>query len=321
MPEFLIPFRGGGNARSRRTLAKNLGTGAGPEGGPTPPALRAPGGASPATHRVGGRAARCREDVTGRELAHPRTASPPVAPARRGRRGRRDLLSLPGAGGGGPLRGRAGAPRVHPRVPRCPRRLRAALLPGAVCPGTAAARPGILEDYHELRPDSPVHAALAAGLREVPGRRERGGHQPGRSSPEARAVGASGQLGVLRGEELSMRLAEARRVARLWGFTPRDGELVRGLHERTEGWAAGLVLLLAGGRADVRQGGEREGALLDYFAEEVLGRAPPSTRKVLLETALLRRVEAAVAVAAHRRRARRLDPGRALPERLLRGED
>ncbi len=69
------------------------------------------------------------------------------------------------------------------------------------------------------------------------------------------------------------------------------------LQARAEGWAVGLVLLLA---ARGGLGGEGSGAdprLLDYVAQEVLGRAEPAVRRVLLETSLLPAVTGPMAAA------------------------
>jgi len=82
-----------------------------------------------------------------------------------------------------------------------------------------------------------------------------------------------------------------------WGCSRSEREVVLAFRARTEGWAAGRVLLLAGWRAGIgkRQRSEEQ-ALFDYFAQEVLALADEDTRRVLLQTAVLPRVAGPMAV-------------------------
>jgi hypothetical protein len=121
-----------------------------------------------------------------------------------------------------------------------------------------------------------------------------------RSEPSAALarLHANDSLEVIRGGELALTEREARDIAGLWGYSGRDRDTVLALHARTEGWAAGLVLLLAGwrsGAGERRRGGDEQ-TLLDYFAQEVLDRSDPDTQRVLLETALLPSIQGSMAV-------------------------
>ena len=156
----------------------------------------------------------------------------------------------------------------------------------------------VLDDYHEIRTDSPLHVALRDGFLELP--EGVTAFVLSRSEPPAplARLRANGLLDVLRGNELALTKREAAQIGRLWGYSEHDRHTVLALHARTEGWVAGLVMLLSGWRAraaDQRRGEDRQ-ALFDYFAQEVLERSDPDTRRVLTETALLSRVEGPVAV-------------------------
>jgi hypothetical protein len=155
----------------------------------------------------------------------------------------------------------------------------------------------VLDDYHEVRAGSPVHAALRDGLGELPaGVAVIVVSRDDPPAPMAR-LRAAGTLEVLRSDALALSEREARAIARLWGYAGRDQDVVLALHARTRGWAAGLVMLLASWREGAdgqRQGSDR--ALLDYFSEEVLARSAADARVVLLETALVSRVTGALAV-------------------------
>ena len=153
----------------------------------------------------------------------------------------------------------------------------------------------VLDDYHAIRADSPLHAALRDGFSELP----RGAMVVvlSRSEPPAAMARqyANGAVEVIRSEELTLTDRESNAIAGLWGYSERDRDTVRALHARAKGWAAGFVLLLAGWRpAHGRQArGDQEQVLFDYFAQEVLEGCDPDTQRVLLETSLLPRIDGA----------------------------
>ena len=155
----------------------------------------------------------------------------------------------------------------------------------------------VLEDYHEVRADSPLHPALRDAFAELPEGVSAVVLSRSEPPPVLARLHASGLLEVIGGDELLVTEREAREIAALWGYSAGDGKTVSALRARAEGWAAGLVLLLAKGRSG---GGERARGgkgpvLFDYLAQEVLERSDPDTRRVLVESALLDRVEGPVA--------------------------
>lgn len=159
----------------------------------------------------------------------------------------------------------------------------------------------VLDNYQDLPDDSPVHELLAEGMRVLPD-----GIQIlvlSRSEPPAAfaALMVARRLTLLDGGALAFTLAETRRVAQGYRLGRLAADAVARLHARTRGWAAGTVLML--------EQATREGAaapdfdrpvaqtLFDYFAAEVLARAPAAQQKVLRETALLSEVSAENAAA------------------------
>jgi hypothetical protein len=156
----------------------------------------------------------------------------------------------------------------------------------------------VLDDYHQLRTDSPVHAALSDGLAELPEGTTAVVISRDEPPVEMSRHLASGELEVVRGDQLSLTRREADAVAKLWGYSGHDRRAVLGAYPQTEGWAAGLVLLLAGWRRG-QEGQEArrwQQALFGYFAQEILERADPEVRTVLLRAALLPLVTAPMAV-------------------------
>ncbi len=154
----------------------------------------------------------------------------------------------------------------------------------------------VLDDYHVLPEDTPLHAALAAGLEvlepEVPLVVLSRGAPP----PAFARARANGLLRVVGGDELRFSADEVTRVAARFGV---DAEEASGLHARTGGWAAGMMLLLAGGGR--RQAAPSDEATLeavfDYLAGEVLERLEPETRDLLTRVAELPEVTARAAEA------------------------
>src|SRR5215212_4401369 len=107
---------------------------------------------------------------------------------------------------------------------------------------------------------------------------------------------ARGQLSELRAADLRFILTEAAGFLEGAMGLKLSAEEMAALEERTEGWIAGLQLaaLSMRGREDVA-GFIRDFAgdnryIVDYLAEEVLGRQPERIRSFLLETSILERL-------------------------------
>jgi ATP/maltotriose-dependent transcriptional regulator MalT len=105
----------------------------------------------------------------------------------------------------------------------------------------------------------------------------------------------AGELTELRADDLRFSVAEARALFHVAGVRLPEGALAR-LHERTEGWAAGLrlaALSLAGHPDPDRFAAEFSGSertVADYLLAEVLDRQSEQVRRLLLRTSLLERV-------------------------------
>lgn len=148
-----------------------------------------------------------------------------------------------------------------------------------------ARRPGrilVLDDADEAGDEGALPILLRALLEELP----RGAaclllsrRVPPRALASARAERS---LHVLGAGDLGFTPAETGALARrhgLRGGRARAAELQRS----AQGWAAGIALVIAGGRATERA----EEATFDYFASEIFDRAGSEVRAILLESALL----------------------------------
>ena len=109
-----------------------------------------------------------------------------------------------------------------------------------------------------------------------------------------------GELAEIRAEDLRFSLGEARELFREAGVELPEAALVL-LHERTEGWAAGLrlaVLSLAGHPDPERFAAEFSGSertVAEYLLAEVLERQSEEVRRLLLRTSVLDRVNGELA--------------------------
>jgi len=109
-----------------------------------------------------------------------------------------------------------------------------------------------------------------------------------------------GELTEVRAEDLRFSLDETRALFAVAGTPVPDSALAL-LHERTEGWAAGLrlaALTLAGHDDPERFAAEFSGserAVADYLVDEVLDRLPEHVRQLLLRTSVLERVNGPLA--------------------------
>lgn len=158
----------------------------------------------------------------------------------------------------------------------------------------------VLDNLHEVPANSLLHAALEAGLTQVPG------HccviiisraEPPAALTRLRVGGGMVHLGW---EDLRIGPTEIADIANLRG-QPLSPEAVAKLHERTQGWAAGLVLMLehakVSGRMAELPGDATPKVIFDYLAGEIFDRFEPKTQQFLLRIACLPRMSAEVAEA------------------------
>jgi LuxR family transcriptional regulator, maltose regulon positive regulatory protein len=157
----------------------------------------------------------------------------------------------------------------------------------------------VIDDLHELHSEDALAwvemllARLPAELRVVLATRE----EPALGLHRQRLAG---ELTELRGPELCFSLDETRGLFRAGGVTLSDAA-VASLHERTEGWAAGLRLAAISLAAHpdperfVSEFSGSERTVAGYLLAEVLEGQPPEVRDLLLRTSMLKRVSGPLA--------------------------
>jgi hypothetical protein len=153
---------------------------------------------------------------------------------------------------------------------------------------------------HEVPAESALHTVLEAGLAQVP--KNCCVIVASRNEPPASLarLRVTGEMVCVGGAELRLEPAELAEIARQRGHELK-GEALAQIGERTQGWAAGLVLMLEhakiSGRIAELPGDAAPQAIFDYLAGEIFANFEARTRKFLLGIACLPRMNAEVAQA------------------------
>jgi LuxR family transcriptional regulator, maltose regulon positive regulatory protein len=156
----------------------------------------------------------------------------------------------------------------------------------------------VFDNWQDCR-SNVVDSVLATAISQLPpgiGILVLSREDPGAEFARLRAHKVIAQMGW---EDLRFNIEEC--LALLQSQRITDDETARSLHAATDGWPAGLSLLLesmrrTGRKPDFGAPDSRE-ELFSYFASEVFDQADTSARDTLMKTAFLPRVSAAQAIA------------------------
>ena len=169
----------------------------------------------------------------------------------------------------------------------------------ALFKGTAGPVAIALDNLHEFSAESPLRRVLEAGLPEVP--RQCCVIVTSRAPPPGglSRLQPSGQMVCIAAEDLRLTTTELGEMARLRGSS-LPLEILGQVHERTEGWAAALVLMiehhkLAESLAQLPIDTTPR-VVFDYLAGEIFERFDEATQRLLLQIACMPRVTLEVAV-------------------------
>lgn len=157
----------------------------------------------------------------------------------------------------------------------------------------------VLDNVHELPAESPLHGVIAHALDQLP--TGIGAILVSRTAPSAELARshAGGFLSVVEWPDLKLALDETALICQ--GRSVTDAALIHSLHRHSDGWAAGLMLMLERTRRgsftapDIE--GESQEAVFDYFAGQVFRSASPRDRQLLLAGAFAPRLTPEILVA------------------------
>ena len=149
----------------------------------------------------------------------------------------------------------------------------------------------ILDNYQDVPQSSGFHEMIAHGLEVIP---------PGVSvmllsrkepAPQFARLRANSRVTVIGWDELRLTLSESREIAGTEGNEGLSDQALDRLYAKTEGWAAGIVLMREAAR--ISSIGERSfdnptsKEIFDYFANEVFRKSGSEVQTLLLKTAFL----------------------------------
>jgi len=147
----------------------------------------------------------------------------------------------------------------------------------------------VLDNYQELPSDSPVHAVVGEAINELPDSLRLIAVSRSDPPPALARHMLSGRLVSTDALQLRLTLEETRGIAKLRGTA--DAATVAVLHQRSHGWAAGLVLMLQdmrrGSWLDTAAAGEMSQSAFDYFASEIFDKISEEGQQILLATSYL----------------------------------
>jgi ATP/maltotriose-dependent transcriptional regulator MalT/DNA-binding SARP family transcriptional activator len=145
----------------------------------------------------------------------------------------------------------------------------------------------VLDNYHEVPTDAIIHDLINAGLEQVPGGLNLLILSRTEPPPVMARLLLNKSMAAIAPEELVLTEQESIEIAALtekWRLCP---ESVADLHRFTEGWTAGLVLMLEYATPDAAAPlSEKWSAteiFFNYFAGEILNKMEPAVRQFLLE--------------------------------------
>ncbi|MFZ3064518.1 MAG: BTAD domain-containing putative transcriptional regulator [Nitrospirota bacterium] len=149
----------------------------------------------------------------------------------------------------------------------------------------------VFDNYQDAPADSSLHEIIQAGLSEIP---------EGinviiisRTEPPSAFAGlrANNRMNIIGWDELELTTEETSGIVQLKIHKKLSAEIIQELHDKTNGWAAGLVLMLEHqGSADMvqRHGkGFTTQAMFDYFAGEIFHKLDTASQEILLQTSFL----------------------------------
>jgi len=157
----------------------------------------------------------------------------------------------------------------------------------------------VFDNYQQVPECSALHLILYEGLCLVPD-----GTKvvliSRKDPPEAFIrLRANRLMKVIGWDELKFTLEESGQMVHLQGRSDFSSDVIRLIHEKTDGWAAGIVLLLEGARGggfeSVLSKTQTSKEILQYFTNEIFNRAEQELQDFLLKTHLLPQISAKMA--------------------------
>ncbi len=157
----------------------------------------------------------------------------------------------------------------------------------------------VFDNFQDAPAQSGFHEMIAHALDVVPAGVTAIVVSRGVPPAQLARLSANGRVHRIGWNDLRFTLEESRALLEKRGLRKPPRKVLELLHAKADGWAAGLVLLLAGaGSAEIEAhalDGLTAAGIFDYFATEIFDRSEAVVQDVLLKTALLQKVTALAA--------------------------
>ncbi|HWH48764.1 MAG TPA: hypothetical protein VN664_13260, partial [Burkholderiales bacterium] len=156
----------------------------------------------------------------------------------------------------------------------------------------------VLDNYQEVPEDASLHEILRQAVAQVPTDSSVVAISRVEAPPGFVQLAASGAMINVGWEKLQLTLDEVRAIAAKRSVT--DDWLLKALHQQSQGWAAGITLMLErlghfDGKTQELPTDTRE-SVFNYFASLIFDHAPQIARHILLSIAFLPRVTPTLAI-------------------------
>jgi len=156
----------------------------------------------------------------------------------------------------------------------------------------------VFDNYHEVPPDSPLHEIILNGISRMP--EKINVILISRADPPTSLIRlhANNFMNVLGWDELRLTHEESSGLVKLRTKKKLQRETLQHLYNTTDGWAAGLVLILEGVKKGVESkmlGRLTQGEIFDYFGNVLFDKMDQEIQEFFLKTAFLPNMTAKMA--------------------------
>ncbi len=157
----------------------------------------------------------------------------------------------------------------------------------------------VLDNYQDVSESSPFHEMVAHGFDAIPEGIQVMVLSRNEPPPQLARLRANNRMSLLGWEDIQFTVEETKEILRTKGKSRLAPETLAELHKKTEGWAAGLILILLDLRfrkidyLSTSAFPTRE--VYNYFAIEIFDKMPKETQEFLLKTTFFPRMTAKMA--------------------------
>jgi ATP/maltotriose-dependent transcriptional regulator MalT/two-component SAPR family response regulator len=159
----------------------------------------------------------------------------------------------------------------------------------------------VFDNYQEVPVESPFHDVIRHGLSNIPKGINVILISRSEPPPDLTHMQANNLMDIIGWQDLRLTLKESNDIVRLQSRQEISKEAIAYIHKYTDGWLAGLMLMLK--TAQIEKIDPREldkvptERIFDYFTGEIFGKADENSQRFLLQTAFLPKMTVSMAEA------------------------